>query len=1460
MATVNQDLIQLKIEAKDDATKKIRTLSSELERLEPLSQRLQRATEVGTRANIRATRAVGQLKEELSEQRKVLKAVEAQLGKTVTRRTAVTSKVSDQSAALKKNNKSLNFAATAAGQSNRAFGSYIGTLARGTATLGPLGLAIGGVAVSMRALEAGAKAVATQLASAVSVAAGFEQQVTRVNALVGGSKESFDQLSEAAARVGANSIFTGREAAQGLEFLALAGLKTAESIGAIEGVTDLATAGQLSMAKAADITTNILTAYGLKVEEIGRVNDILVATSTNANTDILKLGTAFSRVGGQASALGQDITGISALLGQLANQGIRGTRAGRALSGALRRLASGKFDKDLESIGVESFKTADGYRQLTDVLKDLEKANLDAAGVTKIFGAVAGDALIGVINQGIPNVEKLQEVIEGSGGASRKLAAEFQNNFTGATKQLKSAFEALQIEIGTQFLPILTSSAREVTKFLRGLSQDSQFVDQFSDYVLAGKSALAAFATQVGLIGPGLIQLTAYTLEFAQAAVTLTLRLQLVGQKLASLPTRLFGSEEAILATKASIEQTTAAIGQLSDNAGEIVKGSQEISSSFGRAATSMASAISGIEVKLGEASSSGVVQSEVLQSIKDQYVKVAQEADKFGPGAAAAKAVDDLRLFANELGIAQKAVIEQTDVLKSLENQYIKVAEASGQFGPTKASAQAQGLPVVEGDTRAQVSIPEKKKRSTGGLDSATQSLVERLKIQSQLIKETDKLASLEKERDAAIASILKSDKNRELKIELANFTFDQAKADLALDTQKKAQAVEIERLKLRSSLAKITGTLASVEKSRGSALNSALESETPQSFEIDLGKFTFDQSQADQALDAQRELQAADSGRLKLRAELVQETEALATIEQKRSTALSNLLKSYTGQTLKIELGRFTFDQSQADQAIAAQKSALSTESQQLELRSTLVRETGKLAALELERDAAIASILKSDKNRELKIELAEFTFDSAKAQLALEAQKKAQAVEVERLKLRAELAQETDKLAAIELNRQAALLALTDGPNKAFQVQIIEKVSSDGRKKAILEADRLQRQIEGQQLGREQQLAALRLSSISKSGSAQAQIDASRSASIASINKLRFEAEQKIVAIQNNSSLDVGQKSLALATERFVLEQQISAEKLRNQQQIAQIETTERTDRNARIDNVSGQIAAGLGADTVGFERQLQIDQALQLEEIQNRINLAKNSGNEAESVRLEQELQAKQASIDLTNQELEQKLQLFEIGDQLVQQASVFSDAYLDIGAAISQGAQSAEQFATAQKSVGQAIGAVSSIASGVAGVFVKDAKKRAKVEALINGAAAIANAGLYAASFFTAGNFLTASISHGLAAAKFATIAGSGGGGGGGGSSRGGGSAGAGTASISSSSSGGQSNYAKSQDDFAAKIASAFQSINDKPQVVNYNFDQSGQVNLQDSPLIQQQVRDSIDQSRNLAIDFTSEAA
>ena len=295
---------------------------------------------------------------------------------------------------------------------------------------------------------------------AVMAAANFEKSMNKVRAVTKGTAADFKAMDSQAKELGRTTQFSASQAADAMSFLGMAGLDAKEVMAAMPATLNLAAAGNLELATAADIASNVMSGFGAEAKDLGQFVDVLAAGFTNSNTDLNQLGEAMANAAPVASGFGVSIEETTAAIGLLSNAGIQGGAAGTSLKNILVKL-----DEQSQSLGLSIYDAAGNMIPLSDQLAQLESKGLTTSEIMGNFGKIAGPGLLALMKEGSSGLSDLTDTLEDSGGTAKKVADEQLKGFTGAMTKLKSATNNLGIEFGKVLLPAL----QKMIKFINNL-------------------------------------------------------------------------------------------------------------------------------------------------------------------------------------------------------------------------------------------------------------------------------------------------------------------------------------------------------------------------------------------------------------------------------------------------------------------------------------------------------------------------------------------------------------------------------------------------------------------------------------------------------------------------------------------------------------------------------------------------------------------------------------------------------------------------------------------------------------------------------------------------------------------------------------------------------------------------------------------------------------------------------
>ena len=339
--------------------------------------------------------------------------------------------------------------------------------------------------------------------AAVKTAADFDSAMSQVAAVSGATGKDFDALRNKAREMGAKTKFSATEAAEAMNYMAMAGWKTEDMLSGIEGIMNLAAASGEDLATTSDIVTDALTAFGLSAKDSGHFADILAAASSNANTNVSMMGETFKYCAPIAGALGFSAEDTAEAIGLMANAGIKSSQAGTALRTIMNNLA-GDVKISGKAIGDVTIATtnADGsMRDLSDILADCRSAfgslteSEKAQAAESLVGKNAMSGFLALMNAGEGDIDKLSSAIDNCDGSAEKMAMTMQDNLAGQITILKSQLQELAISFGDILMPAI----RSIVSKLQG------FVDKLNGMDEGTKRTVVTIALLVASIGPLLI-------------------------------------------------------------------------------------------------------------------------------------------------------------------------------------------------------------------------------------------------------------------------------------------------------------------------------------------------------------------------------------------------------------------------------------------------------------------------------------------------------------------------------------------------------------------------------------------------------------------------------------------------------------------------------------------------------------------------------------------------------------------------------------------------------------------------------------------------------------------------------------------------------------------------------------------------------------------------------------------
>lgn len=378
----------------------------------------------------------------------------------------------------------------------------------------------------------------------------FSASMSNVQAISGATGDEIAMLEQKARDLGATTVFSASDVADGFGYMAMAGWDTQQMMDGIAGVLDLAASSGEDLATTSDIVTDALTAFGMGAEDAGRLADVMAAASSNANTNVSMLGESFKYVAPVAGALGYSAEDTAVALGLMANSGIKASQGGTALRTMLTNMAKPTDDMAyaMEQLGVSLSDDEGNMYSLREVMDQLRSGFGDLmiseeefneeqrllqqalddgaisqkeydeqlnALVERAYGAEGAEkaryaamlsgkegmsGMLAIVNASEQDYGKLTAAIETSSGAAEQMAGVMNDNLGGDIKEMNSALEEFKLKI----FDSIQQPMRDIVQFITGsvvpaATQTLQFIQQHSTAIGVLAGVIALIVTGIGL-------------------------------------------------------------------------------------------------------------------------------------------------------------------------------------------------------------------------------------------------------------------------------------------------------------------------------------------------------------------------------------------------------------------------------------------------------------------------------------------------------------------------------------------------------------------------------------------------------------------------------------------------------------------------------------------------------------------------------------------------------------------------------------------------------------------------------------------------------------------------------------------------------------------------------------------------------------------------------------------------
>ncbi len=371
----------------------------------------------------------------------------------------------------------------------------------GKAVAGATGKLAKGLAVSV-----GAATTVIGGIGAASISAGsqFEASMSQVAATMGMtadeanySNETYAKLANVAKEMGATTKFSASEAGEALNYLALAGYDADKACGALPTIMNLAAAGGMDLATASDMVTDSMSALGIAAtkENLTQFGDQLAKTAQKSNTSVSQLGEAILTVGGTAKKLAGGTTEMNALLGIIADNGVKGAEGGTKLRNIMLSLQAptDAAAKKLNALGVSVFDTQGKMRPMNEILGDLNASIGDMTDeaqqdvLSTIFNKADLKSVTALLSGTVAEVSDISSLL--SEKYKLNLNAEDLNTFTEMLKKSDG-----DLKVADSLMKDFGLSSKEANQVVKDMQSSIPRFDLLSGWIEDSNGAMEDMA------------------------------------------------------------------------------------------------------------------------------------------------------------------------------------------------------------------------------------------------------------------------------------------------------------------------------------------------------------------------------------------------------------------------------------------------------------------------------------------------------------------------------------------------------------------------------------------------------------------------------------------------------------------------------------------------------------------------------------------------------------------------------------------------------------------------------------------------------------------------------------------------------------------------------------------------------------------------------------------------------
>lgn len=312
---------------------------------------------------------------------------------------------------------------------------------------------------------------------AVKMALDFDEAFTKIRANSNLTQREIDDLRKVVLDLSGTTAQAPEELAEGLYFLASAGLNAQQVQETLTMSAKASAAGFGSVGEVARLTANALNAYEKEGLTAAEVTDTLAAAIREGTAEPSEFAGALGRILPIAQKSGVGFDQVTASLASLSNIGLDVNEGVTAMRGVLQAIqAPGKQAKEaLEDVGLSADQlrdvlARDGVLAAFDLLEEKTGGNIDKLrDIVPNIRALSG--LFGITGQNADKVAASYERVGNATGDLNKAFDKTKDSDAFKMEQLKADLKKLAITVGEDLMPVVRDAAEVISDLAKSFSE-----------------------------------------------------------------------------------------------------------------------------------------------------------------------------------------------------------------------------------------------------------------------------------------------------------------------------------------------------------------------------------------------------------------------------------------------------------------------------------------------------------------------------------------------------------------------------------------------------------------------------------------------------------------------------------------------------------------------------------------------------------------------------------------------------------------------------------------------------------------------------------------------------------------------------------------------------------------------------------------------------------------------------